>query len=654
MMEESDSVKLLKEENSQLKQEISELRQASKISLETLNSSVDAIVRYDAEGLVEYLNPGFTKLFGWTFEELKGKRVDFVPDEAIKETQEAIQRMVSGEKIRNFQTRRSTRDGKILDVALSVASIFDTNHINLGNVVILRDETHRRQLSNALQKTKKEYTQLFNASADAIVRYDAEGLVEYLNPAFTKLFGWTFEELKGKCVDFVPDQSVTGTQEVIKRIKAGEKITNFSTQRLTKDGRILDVAMSVASIFDDGINIGNVVIHRDETERKKMEQRKLESIGTLAGGLAHDFNNLLSVVLGNISLAELEAKEDINILKPLSYAEQACLQAGKLAKQLITFSRGGSPDKQEGAIKLLIQQTASLFSKIPGIAWQFDLPDDLFLIEYDEAQMKQAISNILCNAIEAMPDGGKLIVRAENMVAAENSGHRNTSLPKGRYVIITIQDNGKGINPNHLEKIFDPYFSTKGMGAQKGIGLGLTITYSIIHNHGGRIIVKSNNQTGTIVTLYLPAVEKNGSRSAQDKIEKVAQDPVVLKKILLMDDEKMICSLGKRILEKLGYQAETATDGTMAIKLYKEALLANNPFDLVILDLTVKNGLGGLKTLERLQQINPDIIAIVSSGYSSDPVIKNFETYGFKMALPKPYNCRSMQDAIVGSVKGTA
>ena len=228
-MEESDSVKLLKEENSQLRQEISELRQASKISLETLNSSVDAIVRYDAEGLVKYLNPGFTKLFGWTFEELKGKRVDFVPDEAMKETQEAIQRMVSGEKIRNFQTRRLTRDGKILDVALSVASIFDANHINLGNVVILRDETHRRQLSNALQKTKKEYTQLFNASADAIVRYDAEGLVEYLNPAFTKLFGWTFEDLKNRRVDFVPDKAVTETQEAIQRIKAGEEITNFPT-----------------------------------------------------------------------------------------------------------------------------------------------------------------------------------------------------------------------------------------------------------------------------------------------------------------------------------------------------------------------------------------------------------------------------------------
>ena len=362
----------------------------------------------------------------------------------------------------------------------------------------------------------------------------------------------------------------------------------------------------------------------------------------------------MSVILGNISLAELEAKEDINILKYLSSAESACLQAGELAKQLITFSRGGTPDKQEGSIKLLIQQAASLTSKPPGIEWQLDLPDDLSPVEYDDVQMKQAIKNILNNAIEAMPDGGKLIVRAENMVVTENSGHRHASLAKGKYVTIAIQDQGKGINPNHLEKIFDPYFSTKGMGVQKGIGLGLTITYSIIHNHGGRIIVKSDNQAGTIITLYLPAVKKTGSRSAQDKKEKVAQGPVVLKKILLMDDEKMIRTLGKRILEKLNYQAETATDGTMAIKLYKEALLANNPFDLVILDLTIKSGLGGLKTLERLQQINPDIIAIVSSGYSSDPVIKSFKTYGFKMALPKPYNCRSMQDAIIGSVKGTA
>ncbi|MCP3874436.1 MAG: PAS domain S-box protein [Desulfobacteraceae bacterium] len=653
MMEESGSVKRLKEEIRQLKQEISTLRLTSKISLETLNSSVDAIVRYDAEGLVEYLNPAFTRLFGWTFEELKGKRVDFVPDEAIKETQEAIQLMVSGEKIINFQTRRLTRDDKILDVALSVASIFDVNKINLGNVVIIRDETHRRQLSNALQKTKKEYTQLFNASVDAIVRYDAEGLVEYLNPAFTKLFGWTFEELKGKRVDFVPDEAIKETQEAIQRIKAEEEITNFPTQRLTKDGRILDVAMSVASIYDGGINIGNVVIIRDETKRKKEEQRKLEAIGTLAGGLAHDFNNLLSVILGNISLAELEAKENINSLKYLSSAENACLQAGKLAKQLITFSRGGTPDKQEGSIKHLIQQAVSLISKPPGIEWQLDLPDDLFPVEYDESQMKQAINNILYNAIEAMPAGGNLIVRAKSMVVTENSGHGPTALSRGRYIKIVVQDQGKGIHPDHLERIFDPYFTTKRMGVQKGIGLGLTITYSIIHSHGGRIVVTSDNHDGTIVTLYLPTAEKKDNWSVSNKIENAVQNSVIIKKILLMDDEEMIRSLGKNILETLGYQSETASDGTMAIKRYKEATLAGNPFDLVILDLTVKGGLGGLKTLETLQQINPDVIAIVSSGYSLDPVITNFKTYGFKMALPKPYNSRSMKNAILQSVKGT-
>ncbi|MBU1340295.1 MAG: PAS domain S-box protein [Proteobacteria bacterium] len=525
-----------------------------------------------------------------------------------------------------------------------------------GPVTLLKEEIRQlKQEISDLRLTSEIYFETLNSSVDAIVRYDAQGLVEYLNPAFTKLFGWTFEELKGKRVDFVPKEAIKETQEAIRRIKAGEEITNFPTQRLTKDGRILEVAMSVASIYDDdGLNIGNAVIIRDETERKKAELRKLESIGTLAGGLAHDFNNLLSVILGNVSIAELEAKDDINILKHLYCAEHACLQAGELAKQLITFSRGGTPNKQEGSIKFLVQQAGSLFSETKNIEWQFDLPDDLFLLEYDDTQMKQAINNILRNAVDAMPDGGKIIIRAENIVAGENSEHRHAALSKGRYVMIIIQDQGKGINPNHLEKIFDPYFTTKGMGIQRGVGLGLTIAYSIIHNHGGRITVKPVKPSGTIVTLYLPALESAGSWSAAEKMEQAVQDTVIVKKILLMDDEEMIRSLGKRLLEKLGYQAETASDGTMAIQLYKEAALADDPFDLVILDLTVKGGLGGLKTLKTLQQINPDVIAIVSSGYSSDPVITGFKTYGFKMALPKPYSSRSMQEAIIRSAKRTA
>ncbi len=291
-MEINSLINSLKNEIKELKQEVLELKLSSGIYIETLNSSVDAIVRYDEIGRVEYLNPAFTKMFGWTFEELVGNRVDFVPLEVMEETKKAIERIRAGEKITNFQTRRRTKDGRILDVAMSVASIYDYSGFNLGNVVILRDETQRRKIENELQKSRDQYTQLLNASVDAIVRYNAEGKVEYLNPAFTRLFGWTFKELKGRRVDFVPASALEATIDATKRIKKGEKITNFLTQRFTKDGRILDVAMSVASIYDDdGNNIGNVVIIRDETERKNVKIALEEAInmGKSANKFKSDF-----------------------------------------------------------------------------------------------------------------------------------------------------------------------------------------------------------------------------------------------------------------------------------------------------------------------------------------------------------------------------
>jgi nitrogen-specific signal transduction histidine kinase/CheY-like chemotaxis protein len=418
------------------------------------------------------------------------------------------------------------------------------------------------------------------------------------------------------------------------------------------DGKVL--SMRCYPVQDEtGNTIGVVVLSQDITEKRMMESelskaRKLESIGILSGGIAHDYNNLLSVIMGNISLAKLNLKPYDESNKYLDDAEKASKAAKDLSNKLITFSRGGAPNKRETSIAPLLENTVGLALSGSNIQSNFFMADALPTVEIDESQIGQVFHNLVVNAREAMHEGGILRVGAETVRLDEKN---ILDLNSGEYLKIWIEDSGAGIPEKETDRIFDPYFSTKQRGAQKGMGMGLTICYSIIKNHGGVISVKSPEGTGTTVTIHLPTIIAGQKESVSEHDHPKIQASVghglsFNPKVLVMDDEKMVLDIIGKILVRFNYTVEFSTNGADTVDMYKKAFTSGEPFDAVILDLTIRNGIGGRKTLEELIKIDPHVKGIVSSGYSDDPVITDFKAYGFRAALAKPYNMQQLSETM--------
>ena len=483
--------------------------------------------------------------------------------------------------------------------------------------------------------------------------YDMEGSTKYMSPVFTRVFGWSMEEMEGKRIPFVPDSEMEATMAIIKGlVENGTPCQGFETKRYNKNGQLLDVSIS-ASRYDDheGNPAGILTIHRDISERKRFEAQlqqaqKLEAIGILAGGIAHDFNNLLSVIMGNIELAEADIKPENGISEYLKEARKASLLAKELTKQLITFSKGGAPVTIIGPIGDLVKKSAYFTLSGSNVMCNFFISNDLWLVDFDVGQMTHALKNLIDNAVEAMPAGGSIDVGAENFEISSETVKRSLQLSEGKYVKISIRDQGVGIPEKDLSKIFDPYFSTKEMGTQKGVGLGLATTYSIINRHDGHITVESEVGVGTTFTLYLPAYDKEVRELKPVEIHKTEKPTIRTGRILVMDDEELIRNLAKQILRRFGYDPELAKDGGEAIELYKRAMDSGRPYEVVILDLTVKEGMGGKETVKKLLEFDPQVKAIISSGYSTDPIMTAFRKYGFLGSLAKPYTMKDLSDAL--------
>jgi signal transduction histidine kinase/ActR/RegA family two-component response regulator len=388
-----------------------------------------------------------------------------------------------------------------------------------------------------------------------------------------------------------------------------------------------------------GTLIGVIESIRDITERKKMEKdllrsQKIESIGLFAGGIAHDFNNLLTAVLGNISLARISPHDKVG--NYLDAAEKASMRASDLTKRLITFARGGDPVMKAVSLSEVIKMYTGLALSGSKNSCAFSIPGDLWSVHADEGQIGQVITNLVINADQAMPDGGSIRVICSNITLNEDD---SLSLKKGRYVSVSIQDQGIGVPEESIGKIFDPYFTTKATGA----GLGLATAYSIIKKHGGHIAVESSVGKGSTFTFYLPVSQSLVSAPHPEEVK----IPSGKGNILVMDDEESVRDVLGAMLLHFGYTAEFAKDGTEAIDRYANAMKSVKPFDAVIMDLTIPGGMGGKEAVKKLIQIDPNIKAIVSSGYSHDPILSDFKTYGFSGVITKPYRINELSEQLI-------
>jgi PAS domain S-box-containing protein len=501
----------------------------------------------------------------------------------------------------------------------------------------LRAEEQLIKLSSVIEQT-----------ADAVMITDKEGVIEYINPAFEKLTGYSRDEVIGSTPRIL--KSGVHKSEFYENlwggILSGTVYQNVFTNR-KKGGEPYNEEKTITPIKDMQGNITHFVsTGKDITEKMKMEEelvkaQKLESISILAGGIAHDFNNLLTVILGNVSLANRYVNEDDVISKTmLEDTIVACERAKDLTYQLLTFSKGGAPVKKLSGIDQIVMDSARFSLMGSGSKCEFYIPDNISSVEVDEGQISQVIQNLIINADQAMPEGGIIKIRIENATLNKKDG---LPLNEGRYVMVCIEDQGIGILPEHISKIFDPYFTTK----QTGSGLGLATTYSVIKNHNGYIKVESRIGGGTKFIFYLPASE--------EKVLVKHIEEGILEgsgKVLIMDDDINIGNMLNLLLNNLGYGVEVVTDGTAAIKLYKKNMQERQPFDAVILDLTVAGGMGGKETMERLLEIDPGIKAIVSSGYSSDPVMSEYKQYGFCGCIAKPYKIEQLSGMLQSIIAG--
>ncbi len=537
------------------------------------------------------------------------------------------------------------KDGTLINVEISSHGIVFGGRE--ARFVIVQDITERMQAVEALKRSEEKYRDLFENANDAIFIVSSD--LRYLdaNKKGIEILGYSREELASmKVTDLVPPEQIPRTEAEFEKLRQRGAYEKFIGKVRTKDGRRLDVEISSSAIVEDGEVIGSRDIMRDITERKKMEDellraQKLESIGVLAGGIAHDFNNLLTAMLGNISLAKLNARSGDGIYQPLEQAERASERAQALTRQLLTFSRGGSPIRKTLSIGQLVKEAVTFSLRGSRTRSEFIIPDDLRPVDGDEGQLGQVFDNLAINADQAMPAGGTLRVVCSNCLLPESA-----ALPfaPGAYVKVTFIDQGIGIPADHFEKIFDPYFTTK----QKGSGLGLATSYSIIKRHDGHITVESEPGAGASFNIYLPLSEQ--------EVRQEPEEPRVVGKghgsILLMDDEEMILEVAATMLGKMGYQVVCAPDGATALALYAAAHREGRTFDAVILDLTVQGGMGGSEALRRILEIDPNARAIVSSGYSNDPVMADYRAYGFRGVISKPYKIQTLNETLRACLEG--
>jgi len=500
---------------------------------------------------------------------------------------------------------------------------------------VCADITLRKQAELKLSKAAQEWQKTFDAMSSSVWVLDKNQRIIRSNKGSSEIFGRPLDFFIGKsCREIVCGKK--GPEHNCISIMAKQSLNRECSEKKIGERWFevtIDPILSVEGNYEGALQVITDITERKQTEKEKkqleghlQQAQKMEAIGNLAGGIAHDFNNMLGVIMGNISYSLSQVNGDKDLFKTLSDAQEGAKQAQQLTHQLLTFSKGGEPIKKITNVNKLLEESATLMSRGSKSICEFDLSDDLWPAEVDTGQLNQVFNNLCINAIQAMPDGGILHVTTKNLKLKDGG---SIPLQAGSYILIRLSDTGTGIPEKFLVKIFDPFFTTKNTGT----GLGLATTFSIIKRHGGHISVSSVVGEKTAFDIYLPADRVN----VVEVDDKKESTHIGSGKILIMDDQEPILEIAERMLKFAGYETVTVTDGSQAVALYKEAMENEKPYDLVILDLTVPGGMGGADTMPKLLALDENVKAVVSSGYSNDPIMARYQDYGFCGIIPKPY-----------------
>ncbi len=500
-----------------------------------------------------------------------------------------------------------------------------------------------RRITKELLSVKRNFELILKGMSEGIVEINEQGRILYCNPKALSFFATAEGELLGSHLqDLFPEKDRPSVSRSLESMRESRKNVSLETPLNLGKHRVRLDFLPIEGEGLAGLIILNDVTEHDLMQDQLFQAKKLEAVATLAEGIAHDYNNLLTAIMGNVSLAQMYAKPGDKVFDLLTEAKNASLRAKELTERFMTYAKGGPAVKTRMFLGEFLKETVKLALSGSNVESLFTIPDGLWRVNMDKNQMTHVMNSLINNAKETMPEGGTIRVGAENIALQQEEGDPFPHLPRGNYVRISIQDQGIGIPEANLPKIFEPYFSTKDRGARRGMGLNLATCHSIVKGHGGYIDVRSREGVGSTFYIYLPSAE------VEEKSEDVETEGPQKEKgrILVMDDEEVVRDVAGRILEYLGYEVAFAEDGDEAVEAYKRAKASGKAFDAVILDLTIPGGRGGKATLEEIKAIEPQVKALISSGYSSDPVVAEYAKHGFMGMVSKPYKIEELAQVL--------
>ena len=607
---------------------------------------------------VIYISPAYEVIWGRSIEDLYKRDDEWdesVHPDDLEYARDSFERIIQTGGGEQREYRIVHPDGSVRWVSDRGFAIKNKTGQVVRIAGITEDITDRKQSEVALRESEERFRELAELMPETVFEVDLEGKLTFVNRNAFNNFGYTQQDLKKglKSFDMIIPKDRERAQDNVTKILTGEKSGINEYTALRKDGSIFPVMIHSAPIFKEGKPVGLRGFMVDITDRKKAEEerRKLEvqfqqaqrfeALGTLAGGIAHDFNNLLMNIQGNTSLMLFEIEGTHPFFEPLKKIEKQVKSGAQLTRQMLGYARKGKFNVKSVDLNQIVDESADTFGRTrKEITIYREFDNDLFPVEADQGQIEQVLLNLYVNAADAMPGGGKLILKTKNETHLNIKSNHYDPRP-GKYVQLTITDSGTGIDNQTLERIFDPFFTTKGMG--RGTGLGLASVYGIIKSHDGYIDVTSEKGHGTTFTIFLPASEKDVEGTA-DTAAKLIKGSGTL---LVVDDEELVLKVGVNMLEKLGYTVLGAKNGTEAVDIFK----ANkDKIQMVILDIIMPD-MGGGEVYDKIKAINPEVKVLLSSGYSVDGQAIELLERGCDGFMQKPFTMEELSGKITQIMK---
>lgn len=611
----------------------------------TFQSMADAVIGADVAGQMIFMNPAAERLLGWTADEAVGRNLGdvYAIRTADGEPVVLLPSLEQGGESERRELVLTSKAGERLPIEDRVTPVKDGQGSVCGLVIVFRplpepaprNAAPAEAKANVVPASAAPLVDIVESISDPLMALDSQWRFTYVNGSAARLFRREKRTLLGIPIwEVLPPSVQQSHQEALnKALLHGESITS-------------EVFLEEANAWHEArtypFGNGLLLLLKDITTRKMEAERssrmdRLESLGLLARGFAHDFNNLLTVLLGNLALAEMRFGSQPDKVGEITTAKQATLQAQNLVQQLLTFARGGAPIKRHVSLSELVKTFFEHHARVPNVHYFVEVQEDLPQVAVDPNQIRRLLGNLVRNAEQATVRGGEIHVRCEAATTNEMFPHETVADDTSDLAGVTLEvrDTGEGIASDHLARIFEPYFSTRK--SENATGLGLTVCESIAKAHGGNLSVSSQPGQGTRVCFFIPVDAEADEADSLALGNTFLPAPSSNVRILVLEDDHLVRALVVRGLETQGYEVVETSDGTDTVRVYQQALAEARPFDLVVLDLSIPNGMGGLRTMEKLKQLDPHVLAMVSSGYSDDPVMAQPAAYGFAAVLPKPY-----------------